>query len=63
MLLLYHSIEGLSVITVNPESEARGRGQLSFDNPMLPWYNYFIPYYNTEHELVSRKYRKKVALG
>ena len=32
--ILYHGFEGLSVITVPiHEGEARGRGQLSFDNP------------------------------
>ena len=37
------------------EGEARGRGQLSFDILMLPWYNILYHSYSTEHELVSWK--------
>ena len=45
------------------EGEARGRGQLSSDNPKVAIVQLIYTSYNTERELVSRKYSKTVVQG
>ena len=53
---LYHGFEGLSLITVPIHvGEARGRGQLSFDNPDCHGMTNFYHSYYTERELFIEK--------